>query len=50
MQTRISDYTDQFEGVELRVRQVFEDRQWTAMGERQAITPERVQAIVAAAI
>ena len=50
MQTRISDYTEQHEGVELRVRQVFEDRAWTAMGERQAITPERVQAIVAAAI
>ena len=50
MDTRISDYTQNHEGVETRVREVFEQRGWTAMGERQAIDPSRVEAIVAAAI
>lgn len=48
--THISDYTANHEGVEARVREVFEQRGWTAMGERQAIDPTRVEAIVAAAI
>ena len=48
--TRISEYTDKHAGVESRVREVFETRGWTAMGERQAIDPARVEAIVAAAI
>lgn len=50
MDTRISDYTENVDGVANRVRLVFEDRAWIAMGERQAITPERVEAIVEAAI
>lgn len=48
--TRISDYTEKHSGVEARVRGVFEKRGWLAMGERQAIDPARVEAIVAAAI
>jgi NADP-dependent alcohol dehydrogenase len=48
--THISDYTQNYEGVETRVREVFETRGWTAMGERQAIDPAKVEAIVAAAI
>jgi NADP-dependent alcohol dehydrogenase len=48
--THISDYTENHEGVEARVREVFEQRGWTAMGERQAIDPSKVEAIVAAAI
>jgi len=48
--TRISDYTKDHDGVEARVREVFEARGWTEMGERQAITPSKVEAIVAAAI
>ena len=48
--TRISEYTEKHAGVESRVRQVFETRGWIAMGERQAIDPARVEAIVAAAI
>ncbi|PHR20333.1 MAG: NADH-dependent alcohol dehydrogenase [Fluviicola sp.] len=48
--TRISDYTENHAGVESRVREVFEHRGWIAMGERQAIDPARVEAIVAAAI
>ena len=48
--TRISDYTENHAGVETRVREVFELRGWTAMGERQAIDPESVEKIVAAAI
>lgn len=48
--TRISDYTENHTGVESRVREVFEQRGWIAMGERQAIDPTRVEAIVAAAI
>ena len=48
--THISDYTANYAGVESRVREVFEERGWTAMGERQAIDPKSVEAIVAAAI
>lgn len=48
--THISDYTENYAGVESRVREVFEERGWTAMGERQAIDPNSVEAIVAAAI
>lgn len=48
--THISDYTANHAGVGLRIREVFEQRGWTAMGERQAIDPSRVEAIVAAAI
>jgi NADP-dependent alcohol dehydrogenase len=48
--TRISDYTEKHSGVEARVREVFEKRGWLAMGERQAIDPAGVEAIVAAAI
>lgn len=48
--THISDYTENHSGVEARVREVFEQRGWTAMGERQAIDPARVEAIVASAI
>ena len=48
--TRISDYTENHAGVEGRVREVFETRGWTAMGERQAIDPAKVEEIVAAAI
>lgn len=48
--THISDYTENHAGVETRLREVFEQRGWTAMGERQAIDPARVEEIVAAAI
>ncbi|MDG1331690.1 MAG: iron-containing alcohol dehydrogenase [Crocinitomicaceae bacterium] len=48
--THISDYTENHAGVETRVREVFEERGWTAMGERQAIDPSKVEEIVAAAI
>lgn len=48
--TRISEYTSEYNGVSKKVRAVFEERNWTAMGERQAITPDRIEAIVEAAI
>jgi NADP-dependent alcohol dehydrogenase len=48
--TRISEYTENHAGVGARVREVFEQRGWTAMGERQAIDPSKVEAIVTAAI
>ncbi len=48
--TRISDYTEKYDGVETRVREVFEQRGWLAMGERQTIDPARIETIVAAAI
>lgn len=50
IETHISNYTDDYDGVALRVREVFEERGWTAMGERQAIDPKQVEAIVTAAI
>lgn len=50
VETRISAYTEDYNGVATDVRKIFEDRDWTEMGERGTITPDRVEAIVEAAI
>jgi NADP-dependent alcohol dehydrogenase len=50
IKTRISDYTKDFSELPKKIRLRFEQRGWTAMGERQAITPERVETIVTAAL
>lgn len=50
IKTRISDYTQDYKGIETKIKKTFEDRGWTAMGERQSLTPEDVEAIVIAAI
>ena len=50
MNTRVSDYSSSTEDLAIRIRKVFEQRNWTAMGERASITPDRVEQIVNAAI
>lgn len=44
--TRLSDYTSTYEGAAEKIRQTFIERDWLAMGERGAITPEDVYTIV----
>lgn len=50
VKTRISEYTDAYQGIEVRIRTIFEKRNWNKMGERGNITPEDVESIVRAAI
>ena len=48
--TRISNYTKDTSGIEVRIRKVFEDRDWKTMGEGGIFTPKRVERIVRSAI
>lgn len=50
IKTRISDYTKDYQGIELKIKQTFELRGWTEMGERKSLTPKDVEAIVLSAI
>ncbi len=50
LETKISAYTSDYNDVAKNIRKRFEDRNWTAMGERQAISPTDVEQIVLAAI
>lgn len=49
VETRISAYTSAYTDCASRIEQIFIDRGWTAMGERQSIRPEDVRTIVEAA-
>ncbi len=49
VKTRLKEYTDDYHKAPKTIRATFEARNWVAMGERQSITPERVEAIVEAA-
>lgn len=44
--TKLSQYTDNYTDTASFIRERFEKRGWTAMGERQNITPEKVGQIV----
>ena len=44
--TRLSDYTDQYEGAAEKVSETLRERGWVAIGERKAVTPEAVKVIV----
>ena len=44
--TRLSDYTDQYEGTAEKVSETLRKRGWVAIGERKAVTPEAVKVIV----
>jgi len=44
--TRLSDYTDQYEGTAEKVSETLRERGWIALGERKAVTPEAVKVIV----
>lgn len=48
--THISDYSEKHDEIAGRIRGIFEERGWVEMGERQAFTPDRIEAIVEAAI
>lgn len=50
IKTRISDYTNDYQGIEQKVKKTFEERGWTEMGERKSITPKDVETIVLSAI
>lgn len=47
--THISGYTDDYMGCAQRIKDLFEERGWLEMGERQSIKPSDVKAIVEAA-
>ncbi|PCJ66905.1 MAG: NADH-dependent alcohol dehydrogenase [Bacteroidetes bacterium] len=44
--TRLSDYTDQYEGTAEKVSETLRERGWVALGEHKAVTPEAVKTIV----
>lgn len=46
MDTKISNYTDDYEKAANFIAERFEQRGWRAMGERQNITPDKVRTIV----
>ena len=46
MNTKISDYTQDYEKTADFIVKRFEERGWKALGERQNVTPEKVKAIV----
>lgn len=48
--TKISAYTDEHNHLAANIRQRFEERNWVAMGESGAITPQHVEEIVTNAI
>jgi NADP-dependent alcohol dehydrogenase len=50
IKTRLSDYTNDTDHIAEIIRTRFEEREWLAMGERQAIKPSDVETIVQSAI
>jgi NADP-dependent alcohol dehydrogenase len=46
VKTKLSDYTENYKGFSDEVKQIFEARNWIALGERKDITPEDVKKIV----
>lgn len=49
VQTRLSEYTSEYEGSAERIAEIFIERGWNAMGEQQSIHPSDVRNIVEAA-
>ncbi len=47
--TKLSEYTVDYDGAAEKVKNVFVERGWTAMGERQSITPGIIEMIVKSA-
>ena len=48
MDTKLSEYTEDYKKAADFIVERFEDRGWKALGEKQNITPEKVQKIVEA--
>ena len=46
METKLSQYTSDYEKAPATIRSIFEVRNWVALGERKDITPEEVEKIV----
>ena len=46
--TKLSEYTENYQGTAQKIAQTFEDRGWVKMGENQKVTPEAVVQIVEA--
>jgi NADP-dependent alcohol dehydrogenase len=46
VKTKLSEYTENYNGFSDEVKQTFEARNWIALGERKDITPEDVRKIV----
>lgn len=44
--TKLSKYTDDYEGAEKTITDLFEKRNWLAMGERKSITLDDISAII----
>lgn len=44
--TKLSDYTKDFEGTAEKIAQRFTDRGWTGLGEHQSLSPDKVEKIV----
>lgn len=44
--TKLSDYTNDFEGTATEIKNRFNDRKWVGLGERQKVTPDDVEKIV----
>tara|TARA_R110002049_G_scaffold94490_10_gene232604 strand:- start:451 stop:1611 length:1161 start_codon:yes stop_codon:yes gene_type:complete len=44
--TKLSDYTKDYEGFAQKIKSRFEERGWVAMGERKDITPSDVEKII----
>lgn len=46
--TKLSDYTNELEDADHRIRSLFEERGWTEMGESKSIHPQDIEEIVKA--
>ncbi|WP_158979037.1 iron-containing alcohol dehydrogenase [Cellulophaga sp. L1A9] len=46
IKTKLSEYTDKFEGTAEEISKRFTDRGWLGLGERQALTPQDAEKIV----
>ncbi|MDO6596658.1 iron-containing alcohol dehydrogenase [Oceanihabitans sp. 2_MG-2023] len=44
--TKLSNYTKEYEGTAEKISKRFTDRGWTALGEHQTLTPEKVEKII----
>ena len=44
--TKLSDYTNEYEGTAEEIQKRFTDRGWTGLGEHQSLSPENVEKIV----
>ena len=46
IETKLSDYTKDYEGTAEEIAKRFTDRGWLGLGEHQSLTPDKVEKIV----